>query len=93
MGHTPEPWSVVKATAYDGHGNPIPYFAVMAGDITIVDNGFGSKDDAYLIAAAPSLLRALIVASDWLADNGVPADHVEMVRIREALAKATGDVS
>lgn len=40
------------------------------------------------IAAAPDLLKALVVAADWLADKGVPADHVEMVRIRVAIAAA-----
>lgn len=42
---------------------------------------------AALIAAAPELLRSLEIAADWLADKGVPADHVEMIRIRAAIAK------
>lgn len=88
MGHTPGSWKVVEAPAYDGYGNPIPYYAVMAGERTIVDNGYGSKEDAHMISAAPNMFRCLLVACDWLADKGVPADHIEMVRIREALAKA-----
>lgn len=33
------------------------------------------------------LLKRLIVANDWLADKGIPAEHIEMVRIREAIAQ------
>ncbi len=35
-----------------------------------------------------ALLSRLVVARDWLADKGVPADHVEMVRIQAAIALA-----
>lgn len=34
------------------------------------------------------LVSRLEVANDWLADKGVPANHVEMKRIREAIANA-----
>ncbi len=43
-----------------------------------------------LISTAPDLLRACIVAMDWLADKGMDPDHIEMRRIRTAIAKATG---
>lgn len=34
------------------------------------------------------LLRACIVAIDWLADKGIPADHPEAQGITAAIAKA-----
>lgn len=34
------------------------------------------------------LVARLEVANDWLADKGVPAEHVEMKRIRETIANA-----
>ena len=55
--------------------------------------GFGpSAADAngHLLAAAPDLLKALIVAQDWLGDKGVPVDHIEMKRIMAAIEKAEG---
>ena len=38
-----------------------------------------AEANAALIAAAPELLRALVVACDWLADKGVPADKVHFI--------------
>lgn len=41
-----------------------------------------------LIASNTELLRCLIVACDWLADKGVPSEHIEMRRIHAAIANA-----
>lgn len=43
--------------------------------------------------AAPELLERLIIALEWLADEGVPADHPEAVKIRAAIAKAESSIN
>ena len=51
-----------------------------------------AKANAEFIAlswnAHDELLARLTVAADWLADKGVSADHIEMVRIRDAISGA-----
>lgn len=72
MTHTPGPWKVVEATAYD-HGEPSPYVAVMSEDATVIDWPDLKPANARLIAAAPELLEAakrsiIVTRSDEVAD-------------------------
>ena len=34
------------------------------------------------------LLERCIVANDWLADKGIPIDHVELIKMRKAIKQA-----
>jgi len=93
-GHTPGPWvyEPYESDAYRVKSEDYGGIALLHDPIRH-DQGLMDEveADARLIAAAPDLLERLIVATDWLADKGVPFDHVEMMRIRAAIAKATGE--
>ena len=83
--HTPGPWFVGKSAR-----NGARVFATQFGTDGVVAAGIENRANARLIAAAPDLLRSCIVAIDWLSDKGVPADHVEMRRLRDAVAMTEG---
>lgn len=100
--HTPGPWSYSDTHGYGDWEGEKEYGVEVIENVVFKSstgitvllacdccNGITcSRANARLIAAAPELLRACITAMDWLADKGVPHDHVEVKRILAAIAKA-----
>lgn len=77
--HTPGPWTVSEPTGV--------YIQSAAGGIAALT--YSAKEaDARLIAAAPDLLDALAFLEPHL--NALPIFEYERLKIRAAIAKATG---
>jgi len=105
--HTPGPWKVLNARKEDWLGRPLEYWTVTAddGDKWLCaspewdpEHEAESEANARLIAAAPELLEAIVLALPYVTDAegfpeqfkpGVVARHV--AQIRAAIAKATGE--
>lgn len=98
MTHTKGPWTAVARTnAYIEIEAPgqIGYMAKKVAMLSMPNH----EANARLIAAAPDLLEALKIASDWMIKIGPNAEtgtsdwnqHCQdLVRIGDAIAKATG---
>jgi hypothetical protein len=90
--HTPGPWEVKRLVSSPFHVwvKAADYTVVCVGQSRTRDNCESVMADARLIAAAPDLLEALVVAMDWLGDKGVTADHPEMRKLMAVRARAEG---
>ena len=93
--HTPGPW-VVLNTGSPTRGSAWRDVCSMGTEFTPSYVGEALEHDAYLIAAAPGLLAALIAFDDAFSHycEGDPdSDEVSaLYQAREAIAKATGEV-
>lgn len=85
-GYTPGPWTAVEYLAgdcwhirYGNHGNWLA---------EVVIDGVDATADARLIAAAPELLKALILARRYVADVPIVGD-ADLATINAAIRKAT----
>jgi hypothetical protein len=94
VSHTPAPWTVEMGDQFPGEADRV--YGIYAGNKRLVetDSGFYylSVEDARLIAAAPELLEACLVAFAELENHkGVPGvlEHV-LPCISAAIASATG---
>ena len=86
-GHTPGPWRIERRDG-QAHG-----FGIYHGINTFVvspHTGVIDESDAHLIAAAPDLLEALVVALDALYDYG---DSSVTGTIESAIRKARGEAA
>ena len=87
--HTPGPWIFYKASSSDRGENygikasPPNYWVIPPLNI--------SPADARLIAAAPELLEALTVLSDWVESLISDNECRPLENARAAIVKATGE--
>lgn len=84
--HTPGPWHV-----YKGHGLYVD--SSSAGSVCKVAEKRASEQqvaNAHLIAAAPDMLEALIIALPWLSENEVPSLVAKKIA-EAAIRKAKGE--
>lgn len=98
-GHTPGPW-VVLGSAFVDAAEDYAIGVRFEGGRQIIAEAFGrhdwetalpSKANARLIAAAPELLEALLVAHSHLEMHKLDISHAtDAALIRAAIAKATG---
>jgi hypothetical protein len=93
--HTPGPW-IDKAfdksqwNVYDSHGWPVAQalqIKVLNADIKQAER----TANARLIAAAPDLIEALTVLSDWVESLISDNECRPLENARAAIAKATGE--
>lgn len=89
---TPGPWHVVHNGAYReinlGDCECSPSIAQVCPS-QFLENGDNEEANAHLIAAAPELYEALLLAKSWL--EGWASADAELATIEEALAKARGE--
>ncbi|MCH7910953.1 MAG: hypothetical protein IIB38_15230 [Candidatus Hydrogenedentes bacterium] len=94
MNHSPAPWEAIPPTA-NGTGHN---WTIRAGhDICVAETGrwlhgdphAESRANAYLIAAAPDLLAAVVDAENRLRGEGMIGGEDDLVRV--AIARATGN--
>jgi hypothetical protein len=89
-GHTASPWKAVKG--YHGYFRIISVHAAPNdADVTdtYMDSVAISEEDAYLMAAAPDLLEALLAARERMIGSS-PAIKALIEKTDAAIAKATG---
>lgn len=89
MKHTKGPWRVGDA----GHAVFGPKDSGMYPNapVTILQN-LANKGNAHLIAAAPEMFEALLLAEKYFDDNGGHEAYTWLPKIKSALAKARGDL-
>ena len=92
--HTQGPWAVRDIPTGQRYIGPsqdggAPSVALVLARVNVPDERLAA--DARLIAAAPELLEALLVADRTFAENGLLACHAARQEIRAAIAKATGE--
>ena len=92
--HTQGPWAVRGIPTGQRYIGPsqdggAPSVALVLARVNVPDERLAA--DARLIAAAPELLEALLVADRTFAENGLLACHAARQEIRAAIAKATGE--
>jgi len=94
--HTPAPWELVQGNEI---GIPMRIksnsFGIIArlNDILPTENGYEeNKANAYLIAAAPELLDALLIAKDCIEDKQAGDECIKaLIVISNAILKARGE--
>jgi hypothetical protein len=91
--HTPGPWVAdeyphgdVWQIKYGKRGNWI-------AEVMIDGDHKGAAADARLIASAPDLLEALVLALPYVEDASDSASPADQEIIRAAIAKATGEAA
>ena len=105
--HTPGPWLIQGKTVYalmhHGWRKGVEQLKNRFYASVYVDRECDEKEaeaNVRLIAAAPDLLEALKIASDWMvkvgpnAETGTPDWHQhceDLIRIGDAIEKATGE--
>ena len=96
MGHTPGPWAVDKDSINDMWTNSISVADSDGSHVCHLTRGYESDDDgegcpsfanARLIAAAKTMLEALVELLEWFDDES-PAEAAVKARAAIALAKS-----
>jgi len=87
MSHTPGPWHIDMNSDEEWLGvwNKDGCIAAIESD--------NPEEDARLIAAAPEMYEALLVARHYVAiapDNGTPFVYQDLATVERAIAKAEG---
>ena len=93
--HTPGPWVVndlYAETEIRGPQNSGAMIAVVSPWGIAADEPNPQRANARLIAAAPELLEALIVAQQWICGNVPRQKAYSLAAINAAIAKATRGV-
>ena len=97
--HTPGPWvvtedmgsNIIRGTEEERAVEGLAGITYKWRDYVASTWGGPHEANARLIAAAPEMLQALLVADRTFAENGLLACHAARQEIRAAIAEATGE--